>query len=67
MPGSAIRDPYSLPNAVLVGLCAQLVAAGKWEAAEQYLLGFTGWEANGSSLKMFFELRKQKYLEALDM
>jgi hypothetical protein len=44
----------------------ELVIAGSWEPAEKYLLGFTGWEANGSSLKMFFELRKQKYLEALD-
>lgn len=44
----------------------ELVTAGRWERAEEYLLGFTGWEANGSSLKMFFELRKQKYLEALD-
>ncbi len=44
----------------------ELVVAGNWERAEEYLLGFTGWEANGSSLKMFFELRKQKYLEALD-
>ena len=44
----------------------ELVIAGSWDPAEKYLLGFTGWEANGSSLKMFFELRKQKYLEALD-
>lgn len=44
----------------------ELVISGAWQAAEEYLLGFTGWEANGASLKMFFELRKQKYLEALD-
>ena len=40
--------------------------AGKWDEAETYLAGFTSIEDNGSSLKMYFEIRKQKYLEALD-
>ena len=44
----------------------KMVIDGKWDAAEQYLAGFTSIEDNGSSLKMYFEIRKQKYLEALD-
>ena len=44
----------------------ELVVAGKWDEAETYLAGFTSIEDNGSSLKMYFEIRKQKYLEALD-
>ena len=33
---------------------------------EQYLAGFTSIEDNRYSMKMLFEIRKQKYLEALD-
>lgn len=40
--------------------------AGKWAETEKYLSGFTSLEDNRYSRKIYFELRKQKYLEALD-
>ena len=43
-----------------------LLIAGKFDEAESYLLAFTNWEDNMHSAKLFFEIRKQKYLEALD-
>ncbi|CAN6450976.1 unnamed protein product [Victoria cruziana] len=39
---------------------------GEWEEAEKYLSGFTKVDDNRYSMKIFFEIRKQKYLEALD-
>ncbi|KAK4486314.1 hypothetical protein RD792_008985 [Penstemon davidsonii] len=36
------------------------------EEVERYLSGFTKVEDNRYSMKIFFEIRKQKYLEALD-
>ncbi|KAJ0716678.1 putative transcription factor interactor and regulator LisH family [Helianthus annuus] len=42
------------------------VQAGEWDEVEKYLRGFTKVEDNLYSMKIFFELRKQKYLEALD-
>lgn len=42
------------------------VQAGEWEEVERYLSGFTKVEDNRYSMKIFFEIRKQKYLEALD-
>ncbi|MFS7928068.1 putative transcription factor WD40-like family [Helianthus anomalus] len=42
------------------------VQAGEWDEVEKYLRGFTKVEDNRYSMKIFFELRKQKYLEALD-
>ncbi|KAH7668741.1 WD40 repeat-containing protein [Dioscorea alata] len=42
------------------------VLAGEWEEVEKYLCGFTKVEDNRYSMKIFFEIRKQKYLEALD-
>nr|ABK24544.1 unknown [Picea sitchensis] len=42
------------------------VQAGEWEEVERYLSGFTKVEDNCYSMKLFFEIRKQKYLEALD-
>lgn len=39
---------------------------GNWEELEKYLSGFTRVEDNKYSTKIFFEIRKQKYLEALD-
>ncbi|KMZ75796.1 WD-40 repeat protein-like [Zostera marina] len=42
------------------------VLAGEWDEVEQYLRGFTKVEDNRYSMKIFFEIRKQKYLEALD-
>ncbi|CAH2044513.1 unnamed protein product [Thlaspi arvense] len=42
------------------------VLAGEWDEVEQYLSGFTKVDDNRYSMKIFFEIRKQKYLEALD-
>lgn len=42
------------------------VTNGEWDDVEKYLSGFTKVEDNRYSLKIFFEIRKQKYLEALD-
>jgi len=43
-----------------------LVTGGEWDDAEKYLSGFTKVDDNRYSMKIFFEIRKQKYLEALD-
>ncbi|WJX09801.1 hypothetical protein P8452_00596 [Trifolium repens] len=43
-----------------------MVLDGKWDEVEKYLSGFMKIEDSNHSLKIFFELRKQKYLEALD-
>ncbi|XP_004514730.1 protein TPR3-like [Cicer arietinum] len=43
-----------------------LVLAGKWNDVEKYLSGFTQVEDNSHSINIYFEIRKQKYLEALD-
>ncbi|KAF7029142.1 hypothetical protein CFC21_040960 [Triticum aestivum] len=42
------------------------VHAGEWDEVERYLSGFTKVDDNRYSMKIFFEIRKQKYLEALD-
>ncbi|KAJ6802893.1 topless-related protein 1-like isoform X1 [Iris pallida] len=42
------------------------VLAGDWDEVEKYLSGFTKVDDNRYSMKIFFEIRKQKYLEALD-
>ncbi|CAA7024735.1 unnamed protein product [Microthlaspi erraticum] len=42
------------------------VLAGEWDEVEKYLSGFTKVDDNRYSMKIFFEIRKQKYLEALD-
>lgn len=44
----------------------ELILDGNWEEVEKYLLGYTSVEYNRYSMKMFFEIRKQKFLEALD-
>ena len=43
-----------------------LLIAGKFDEAESYLFGFTNLEENKHSTKIFFKIKKQKYLEALD-
>ncbi|XP_028798247.1 topless-related protein 1 [Neltuma alba] len=43
-----------------------MVLAGKFEDAETYLSCFTTVDDNRFSTKIYFELRKQKFLEALD-
>ncbi|KAJ1383310.1 WD40/YVTN repeat-like-containing domain superfamily [Sesbania bispinosa] len=40
--------------------------AGEWDEVEKYLSGFIKVDDNRYSMKTFFEIRKQKYLEALD-
>ncbi|GLJ08649.1 hypothetical protein SUGI_0092930 [Cryptomeria japonica] len=42
------------------------VLSGEWDEVERYLSGFTKVDDNRYSMKIFFEIRKQKYLEALD-
>ncbi|XP_048233740.1 topless-related protein 1 isoform X3 [Ricinus communis] len=42
------------------------VHSGNWDEVEKYLSGFTKVDDNRYSMKIFFEIRKQKYLEALD-
>ncbi|KAM7259500.1 hypothetical protein ACFE04_015241 [Oxalis oulophora] len=44
-----------------------LLKDGKWDEVESYLIGFTKPDQNRYSMKLFFEIRKQKYLEALDV
>ncbi|XP_031373789.1 topless-related protein 1-like isoform X2 [Punica granatum] len=44
----------------------ELVLAGKWEVAEMYLSAFTKYDDNRYSTKIYFEMRKQNFLEALD-
>ncbi|KDP33561.1 hypothetical protein JCGZ_07132 [Jatropha curcas] len=44
----------------------ELVMNGNWDEVEKYLSGFTRVDDNRYSMKIFFEIRKQKYLEALD-
>ncbi|GMH17690.1 hypothetical protein Nepgr_019531 [Nepenthes gracilis] len=39
---------------------------GNWDDVERYLSGFTKVDDNRYSMKIFFEIKKQKYLEALD-
>ncbi|KAM7490054.1 hypothetical protein LguiA_032975 [Lonicera macranthoides] len=43
-----------------------LVLCGNWDEAERYLLGFIGIHDDKFSIKIYFEIRKQKFLEALD-
>ncbi|KAF2303792.1 hypothetical protein GH714_023450 [Hevea brasiliensis] len=44
----------------------ELILNGNWDEVEKYLSGFTRVDDNRYSMKIFFEIRKQKYLEALD-
>ncbi|CAL5003896.1 unnamed protein product [Urochloa decumbens] len=41
-----------------------LVQCGAWDDAERYLVGFTNWNENIYSAKIFFAIRYQKYLES---
>ncbi|PWA87892.1 topless-related protein 1 [Artemisia annua] len=44
----------------------ELVMSGHWKEVEKYLAAFTKIDDNKYSMKIYFEIRKQKYLEALD-
>ncbi|CAO2168151.1 unnamed protein product [Urochloa humidicola] len=41
-----------------------LVQCGAWDDAERYLVGFTNWNSNIYSAKIFLAIRYQKYLES---
>ncbi|XP_062098060.1 topless-related protein 1-like [Humulus lupulus] len=45
----------------------ELVMSGNWDEVEKYLSGFTKIDDNRYSMKIYFEIGKQKYLEALDV
>ncbi|XP_059635899.1 protein TOPLESS-like [Cornus florida] len=49
-----------------IGYFEELVINGAWDEVEKYLSGFTNAQDNTCSMRIFFEIRKQKYLEALD-
>lgn len=42
------------------------VLAGEWDEVEKYLSGFTKVDDNRYSTKIYYDLRKQRYLESLD-
>lgn len=44
----------------------RMALSGEWMEAERYLSGFTKFDDNRYSTKIYFEMRKQHYLEALD-
>lgn len=44
----------------------ECVTNGDWDEVENYLSGFSKFDENRHSMKIFFEIRKQRYLEALD-
>ncbi|XP_065849213.1 topless-related protein 1-like [Euphorbia lathyris] len=44
----------------------ELILNGKWDEAEKYLSGFTKLGDDKYSNKIYFDIRKQKFLEALD-
>ncbi|XP_050380281.1 protein TPR1-like [Argentina anserina] len=44
----------------------ELIWNGQWDEVEKYISGFTTFNQNRYSLKIMFEIAKQKYLEALD-
>ncbi|KAL8230398.1 hypothetical protein R6Q57_000176 [Mikania cordata] len=49
-----------------VSYIEELVLKGEWEVLEKYLGGFIGANDSRYSVKMLFEIRKQRYIEALD-
>ncbi|CAN1287822.1 Topless-related protein 4 [Linum perenne] len=44
----------------------ELVLKGDWVGAEEYLSGFTKFDDNKHSTKIYFEMRKHNFFEALD-
>ncbi|CAK7353790.1 unnamed protein product [Dovyalis caffra] len=44
----------------------EMISSGDWDEAEKYLSCFTKLDDNRYSTKIYFEIRKQKFLEALD-
>ncbi|WCJ30342.1 Protein TOPLESS [Euphorbia peplus] len=44
----------------------ELILNGKWDEAEKYLSGFTKLGDDRYSAKIYFDIRKQKFLETLD-
>lgn len=44
----------------------ELVLKGEWDVLEKYLAGFISVNENRYSVKILFEIRKQRYIEALE-
>ncbi|XP_047320439.1 protein TPR1-like [Impatiens glandulifera] len=44
----------------------ELIVKGTWEEADKYFSSFTNIDEHPISMKVLFEIRKHKYLEALD-
>ncbi|KAJ6673965.1 PROTEIN putative-RELATED [Salix viminalis] len=44
----------------------EMIRSGNWDEAERYLSCFTKLDDNRYSTKIYFEIRKQKFLEVLD-
>ncbi|GLU01278.1 hypothetical protein SLE2022_185900 [Rubroshorea leprosula] len=44
----------------------EMILSGEWDEVERYLCGFTEVDENRFSTKIYFEIRKQNFLEALD-
>lgn len=42
------------------------VTNGEWDKVEKYLSGFVKMDQESMSVLVFFEIRKQKYFEALE-
>ncbi|CAL8105676.1 unnamed protein product [Prunus armeniaca] len=42
------------------------VLSGKWDEAERYLSGFMKFDDNRYSTKIYFQIRKQNFLEDID-
>ncbi|KAJ0694914.1 putative transcription factor interactor and regulator LisH family [Helianthus annuus] len=49
-----------------VDYIGELVTNGDWDVLENYLAGFINVNGNHHSVKMLFEIRKQRYIEALN-
>ncbi|XP_022003682.1 topless-related protein 4 [Helianthus annuus] len=49
-----------------VDYIAELVTNGDWDVLENYLAGFINVNGSRHSVKMLFEIRKQRYIEALN-
>lgn len=44
-----------------------LILSGRWEEVERYIFGYGNLEDDKFLIKVLFEVRKQKLMEALDM
>ena len=49
-----------------MGYCEEMMLSANWDGAERYISSFTKVDDNRYSTKIYFEIRKQKFFEALD-